>query len=51
MLRFDKPINIVRCQAGNTLPRNCARLHANIELAELPTQAEIHIFAAPASNG
>ena len=28
---------------------NCARLHANTEVADLPTQAEIDIFAAPAS--
>jgi len=39
----------VPCQVGNMTSCNCARLHANTEVADLPTQAEIDIFAAPAS--
>lgn len=35
------------CQAGNVISCHCARLYPNTEVADLPAQADVDIFAAP----
>ncbi|KAL0036594.1 hypothetical protein WJX79_002032 [Trebouxia sp. C0005] len=49
MSAAGKPPRPAGLQAGNMTSCNYARVHANTEVADLPTQAEIGIFAAPAS--
>lgn len=47
MTAAEKPCRPPGLQAGNILSCHFARLHANIESAELPTEADIDIFATP----
>ncbi|KAL0052408.1 hypothetical protein WJX82_001643 [Trebouxia sp. C0006] len=42
-----KPSRPAGLQAGNVISCHCARLYPNTEVADLPTQADVDIFAAP----